>query len=147
MNTTIGVIADTHGLLRPEAVEILRRCDYILHAGDIGSQAVFWELNALAPTHAVRGNVDTGAWASNLPIRDLVEIEGRFFYLVHSIDMLDLDPAAADVDAVIFGHTHWPENYHKEGVLYFNPGSAGPLRYKKIVSMGRLFLLNSEMTS
>ena len=147
MSTTIGVIADTHGLLRPEAIDVLRGCDFILHAGDIGRQAVLSELEFIAPTYAIGGNIDKGGWAQDLPQKDFLEIDGCYFYLTHSLEALDLDPAAADIDAVIFGHTHWPESYTKEGVLYFNPGSAGPLRQKSTVSMGRIYTLQSGLTS
>ena len=102
----IGVIADTHGLLRPEAIESLKRCDLILHAGDVGNPDILQSLSTLAPTYAIRGNVDKGSWAMKLPEKDVLEVENKYFYLIHSIDDLDLDPAAAEFDAVIFGHSH-----------------------------------------
>ncbi|MCF8129408.1 MAG: metallophosphatase family protein [Deltaproteobacteria bacterium] len=137
----IGVIADTHGLLRPEIAEHLKGSQTILHAGDIGNLEVLEKLKSLAPVFAVRGNVDKGPWAKNLPIRDVVEIEDRLFYLVHSLDDLDLDPAGG-FHAVIYGHSHIPKRFYKEGVLYFNPGSAGPKRFKLPVTVGRITIFD-----
>jgi putative phosphoesterase len=134
----IGVISDTHGLLRPEAVAALQGCRLILHAGDIGGPEILQELRLIAPVTAVRGNVDQEAWAQVLPIRELIAMAGRFFYLLHRLDDLDIDPAAAGVAAVISGHSHHPRSHRKEGVLYFNPGSAGPKRWQLPVSVGLL---------
>jgi putative phosphoesterase len=133
----IGVIADTHGLLRPEIVEHLKDCQTIFHAGDIGSLEVLEQLKPIAPVFAVRGNVDKGPWAKNLPIREIVEIDDHLFYLVHQFDDLDLDPAGG-FHAVVYGHSHIPKRFYKEGVLYFNPGSAGPKRFNLPVTVGRI---------
>lgn len=147
MQSKVGVIADTHGLLRPEAIDFLKRCDLIVHAGDIGNSDILKSLRSIAPTYAIRGNIDKGSWAKELPGKDVLEVEGKFFYLIHNIDDLDLDPAAAEFDAVIFGHSHQPISYIKDGVLYFNPGSAGQRRFKLPVSIGRITVMNSRLES
>ena len=143
----VGVIADTHGLLRPEAIEFLKRCDSIVHAGDVGHPDILENLKALAPTFAIRGNIDQGSWAQKLSEKEVVEVEGKFLYVIHNLDDLDLDPFAAGFDAVIFGHSHMPGNYKKESVLYFNPGSAGPRRFKLPVSIGKITIVNSRIKS
>jgi len=135
---TIGLISDTHGLLRPEAVQALRGCDRILHAGDVGSPAVLDRLRALAPVTAVRGNTDLATWAEALPPLEVVEAGGLALCLVHDLDDLDLDPATAGFSAVVFGHSHHPESRRLGGVLYVNPGSAGPRRFDLPVSVGRV---------
>lgn len=147
MQFKIGVIADTHGLLRPEASEFLKRCDLIVHAGDVGNPDILKALRSIAPTYAIRGNVDKGSWAQGLPDKDVLEVEDKFLYLIHSLEDLDLDPVAAEFDAVIFGHSHRPESYEKDGVLYFNPGSAGQKRFKLPVSIGRITIKNSRLES
>jgi len=114
MQSKVDVIADTHGLLRPEAIEFLKRCDLIVHAGDVGNPDILKAIRFIAPTYAIRGNIDKGAWAKELPEKDVLEVAGKFFYLIHSIDDLDLDPAAAKFDAVIFGHSHQPISYKKK---------------------------------
>ena len=134
----IGVISDTHGLLRAEALEALASSQLIIHAGDIGSPEILPKLNALAPVHAVRGNVDTQPWAHEIPENTVVEVQGRLLYLLHDYKQLNLDPRASGFAAVIFGHSHVPKNETLKGVLYFNPGSAGPLRFRLPVSVGRL---------
>ncbi len=138
MSSKIGIIADTHGLLRDEAIENLKTCDFIFHAGDIGSPAILKGLRSIATTFAIRGNMDKGSWAKKLPEKDVVKIENKFFYLIHSLHDLDLDPSAAGFDAVITGHSHAPQSFEKKGVLYFNPGSAGPKRFRLPVTMGRI---------
>jgi uncharacterized protein len=140
MSFTIGVISDTHGLLRPEAVKIVEGCNAIIHAGDVGSLEVLSALKEIAPTYAVRGNVDNGPWAETLPVTDITLIEGRYFYIMHNPENIDIDPASAGIDAVISGHTHMPVLYKKKGVLYMNPGSIGPRRFTKPVSMGRIII-------
>jgi uncharacterized protein len=140
----IGVIADTHGLLRPEAVAFLKGCHYILHAGDVGKEAVLEELRPIAPTFAVRGNVDRDPWARRLPDKEVVEIGNRSFYLVHNIEDLDLDPSK-ELDAVIYGHSHIPKSYWKKGVIFFNPGGAGPRRFKLPISVGRITIRNDRI--
>jgi hypothetical protein len=144
---TVGVISDTHGLLRPQAIEFLRRCDLIVHAGDLGDPDILHTLESIAPTVAVRGNVDRGSWARALPLKDLVEACGKLLYVIHNLDELDLDPAAAEIDAVISGHSHMPASHEKDGVLYFNPGSAGPRRFKLPVSIGRITVTDSGLKS
>lgn len=134
----IGVISDTHGLLRPEAVAMLRGCDCILHAGDVGRLEVLEALREIAPTIAVRGNVDKGAWAESLPLTEVVEVGEHQLYMLHDISELDLDPAVASFAAVIHGHSHRTSAERKDGVLYLNPGSAGPRRLKLPVSVARI---------
>jgi uncharacterized protein len=147
MYKKVGVIADTHGLLRPEAIEFLKNCNLIVHAGDVGSPDILKALQDIAPTCAIRGNVDRGSWAQKLPEKDVVEVEGKFLYVLHNPDDLDLDPAAAGFDAVIFGHSHMPASCEKDGVLYFNPGSAGPRRFKLPVTIGRITIADSRLKS
>jgi putative phosphoesterase len=136
----IGVISDTHGLLRPQALAALRGCDPIIHAGDVGHPDVLDELGKLAPVFAVRGNVDGAVWAQALPQTRVVEIDGCLIYVLHIIEELDLDPPTAGFGAVIFGHSHQPNAEIRDGVLYFNPGSAGPRRFRLPVTVGRLTL-------
>ena len=147
MHSKVGVIADTHGLLRSEAIEFLKRCDLIVHVGDVGTPDILKALRSIAPTYAIRGNIDKGSWAQELPDKDVLEVEDKFLYLIHSIDDLDLDPVAAEFDAAIFGHSHRPKSYEKGGVLYFNPGSAGQKRFKLPVSIGRITIMNSRLES
>lgn len=142
----IGVISDTHGLLRPEAVEALRGSDAIIHAGDVGDPAILAKLREIAPVRAVRGNVDRGAWARNLPETNVLEVSGITIYILHIIEQLDLKPEAAGFAAVIYGHSHVPKQEMKSHVLYFNPGSAGPKRFKLPVSVGRLEIEAGRIT-
>jgi uncharacterized protein len=135
---TIGVISDTHGLVRPEALDALRGVERILHAGDIGAPDVLEALAALAPVTAVRGNNDKGAWARALPLVDLVEAGGHTLYVLHDVNELDLDPAVAGFAAVIAGHSHRPRNEVVDGVLWLNPGSAGPRRFSLPVTVARI---------
>ena len=135
----IGVISDTHGLLRPEVVAALKGAERIIHAGDVGDPAILDALAAIAPVLAVRGNIDRGAWANTLPATIVVEWGDRAIYVVHDIAELDLDPAAG-FHAVITGHSHRPAIQTKDGVLYFNPGSAGPRRFRLPITLGRLTL-------
>lgn len=134
----IGVISDTHGLLRPEALKALRGSQHILHAGDVGDSEILDKLATIAPVTAVRGNVDKAAWARNLPETEVLEIGGISIYVLHDIAQLDLKPEAAGFKAVIYGHSHVPKQETRSGVLYFNPGSAGPRRFKLPVCVGRL---------
>lgn len=140
MSYTVGIISDTHGLLRPKAKELLETCDAIIHAGDIGSEDILTSLKDFAPTYAVRGNVDWEPWARKLPINDVIEIAGRFFYIIHVLDNIDLDPVSGDIDAVISGHSHLPHIIENENVLYMNPGSAGPKRPGKPISIGKIVI-------
>ena len=134
----IGVISDTHGLLRREAITALQGSDHIIHVGDIGHPAILDRLNEIAPVTAVRGNVDKGAWVQKIPENNVLEVEGVSIYVLHILDELDLKPEAAGFAAVIYGHTHVSKQEVKNGVLYFNPGSAGPKRFNLPVSIGKL---------
>jgi putative phosphoesterase len=134
----LGVISDTHALLRPEAVEALRGSDRILHAGDIGAPEIFEALAKIAPVTAVRGNVDTATWARALPETEIIEAGGVSIYMLHDRGQLDLKPEAAGFRVVIYGHSHQPQIEEKNDVLYFNPGSAGPRRFSLPVSVGKL---------
>ena len=136
----LGVISDTHGLLRPEAVEALRGSDRILHAGDVGASEILEALAQIAPLTAVRGNVDSEPWARALPETEVVEAGGVCVYILHSLGPLDLKPEAAGFRVVVYGHSHQPKIEEKNGVLYFNPGSAGPRRSNLPVSVGRLVI-------
>lgn len=143
----LGVISDTHGLLRPEALEALQGVDAIVHAGDVDRPGILERLGEVAPVVAVRGNMDRGPWAASLPSTEAVEA-GRFrLFVVHDLATLDLDPAAAGMDAVIFGHTHRPERRRKDGVLYLNPGSAGPPRSDRPVTLARLALEGERLAA
>jgi len=142
---TIGVLSDTHGLLRPEAVEALAGVDHILHAGDVGDPRILDRLRALAPLTAIRGNVDVSGVCATLPATEAVELGGRLFYLVHSLADLDIDPLAAGVAAVVSGHSHRAEQRDHAGVLYLNPGSAGPRRFDLPVTLARLSLTDGAM--
>ncbi len=141
----VGVISDTHGLLRPEAFAALRGSDLIVHAGDIGAPEILDALRRLAPVTAVRGNVDRDSWAKRLPAAEVIECGLAQLYLLHDRKQLDLDPVAAGFLAVICGHTHRPSQERKKGVLYFNPGSAGPRRFRLPVSMGRLHIRDGKI--
>ena len=134
----IGVISDTHGLLRPEALELLRGANYIIHAGDVGDPEILDRLREIAPVVAVRGNIDRGTWANRFPATDILEVNGTSIYILHNIDDLDLNPKMAGFAAVVYGHSHVPEQETRSGVLYLNPGSAGPRRFKLPVTVGKL---------
>jgi putative phosphoesterase len=132
----IGVISDTHGLLRPEAVAALRGVEHILHAGDVGDSAIVDGLREIAPVTAIRGNVDVSGACAKLPATDVVELGGKLFYLVHSVHDLDINPVAAGVAMVVSGHSHKASVQVRDGVIYFNPGSAGPRRFSLPVTVG-----------
>ena len=134
----LGVISDTHGLLRPEARAALASVDRIIHAGDIDDRRTLQWLSTIAEVTAVRGNCDRGAWASALPDHDLITVEGFTICVVHDLEHLTVDPRAEGISAVVCGHTHQPRKEVLDGVLYFNPGSAGPRRYGRPVSLGKL---------
>lgn len=134
----LGIISDTHGLLRPEAVQALQGVDLIVHAGDVGDPEILTQLKRIAPVFAVRGNVDTESWAHELPLTTIVDASGISLYVLHNLQHLDIKPESAGVDAVISGHTHQPEQYDRAGVLYLNPGSAGPRRFHLPVSLALL---------
>ena len=132
----VGVISDTHGLLRPEAVAALRGVEHILHAGDVGDIAILDALREIAPVTAIRGNVDVSGACAELPATDVVELGDRLFYLVHSVHDLDINPVAAGVAMVVSGHSHKASVSVRDGVIYFNPGSAGPRRFSLPVTVG-----------
>ena len=140
---TVGVISDTHGLLRPEAVAALQGVNAILHAGDIGAPEVIHALERIAPVSAIRGNVDTDLWASVFPVTLTIELGGREFHLIHNIT--ELKKAPKGVAAVVFGHSHKAAVEDRGGVLYFNPGSAGPKRFKLPVSVGKIHIVDGEL--
>jgi uncharacterized protein len=141
----VGVISDTHGLLRPQAVAALRGSDLIIHAGDVGNPEVIKTLSGIAPTFAVRGNVDTAAWATDLPVTELVDVGERQFFVLHQISELDLDPATAGFAAVVFGHSHQPLIETRDGVLFLNPGSAGPRRFNLPIAVARVAISNGHL--
>jgi uncharacterized protein len=143
--TLVGVISDTHGLLRPEAIAALRGSDLIIHAGDVGKPEVIEELRAIAPTHVVRGNIDTASWAEALPMTACVDVGQRPFFVLHEIAQLDLDPAAAGFAAVVYGHSHQPAIETRAGVLFLNPGSAGPRRFKLPIAVARVVVSDREL--
>jgi putative phosphoesterase len=137
---TFGIISDTHGLLRPEARAALVSVDRIIHAGDIDDPSTLQWLNTIAPVIAVRGNCDRGGWARALPDHQLLTVEGYVIYVVHDLGCITVDPKTDGIKVVVCGHTHSPRNETCDGVLYFNPGSAGPCRYGKPVSLGKLHI-------
>ena len=135
-NRRVGVISDTHGLLRRQALNVFDGCELILHAGDIGEISVLDRLSEIAPVCAVRGNVDRGGATASIPLTEVIEFAGHAFYLLHNLDYLDLEPTAAGFSAVVFGHSHQPTISRRDGVLYFNPGSAGPKRFSLPICVG-----------
>jgi uncharacterized protein len=141
----VGVISDTHGLLRVEALDALRGAERIIHAGDIGSREILERLAKIAPVTAVRGNVD-GDWASAIPFTEVVEVEGISIYVLHILQQIDLKPEAAGFHVVVSGHSHEPKQEAKNGVLYFNPGSAGPRRFRLPVTVGRLAVERGQVS-
>jgi uncharacterized protein len=141
----IGIISDTHGLLRPEATDRLAGVDYIIHAGDIGRPEVISELRKIAPIMAIRGNIDRGEWAAEYPDTAVVKLGGRSIYVLHNLKELDLDPAAAGIDVVVSGHSHLPKIETVRGVLYLNPGSAGPRRFALPVALATLELIGDAL--
>jgi putative phosphoesterase len=134
----VGLISDTHGLLRPEAIAFLRGSDFIVHAGDIGDANVLNELRALAPVTAVRGNNDKGTWAEAISETEVLQIGDVFIYVLHNLAELDLDPVAAGFQVVVSGHSHHPLVEERDGVLYVNPGSSGPRRFKLPIAVAEL---------
>lgn len=144
--TTIGLISDTHGLLRPQVLAALRGSDAILHAGDIGDPAILTALGEIAPVTAVRGNNDMADWARRIPETADVMIGGITCHILHDLALLDVDPAASGVQVVVSGHSHRPLSQRKDGVLYINPGSAGPRRFTLPIAVGRLRLQDGRIT-
>ncbi len=143
---TIGVISDTHGLLRAEALAALQGSDFIIHAGDIGDPDILSALEKIAPVTAVRGNVDIEGWTRKIPTTHVLEAGGVSIYVLHDLQQLDLKPEAAKFAAVVYGHSHISKQEVKRGVLYFNPGSAGPKRFHLMTSVGRLSVSDGRVT-
>jgi putative phosphoesterase len=147
MNYRIGVISDTHGLLREEAIGLLKGVDLILHAGDVGNQELLDTLEKVAPVFAVRGNMDRGEWSQGLPQTQWVEVGEITIYILHDLDKLDLLPQAAGISMVVSGHTHQPEEEYRDGVYYLNPGSVGPRRFNKPVSMAIVEVMGRNLNA
>lgn len=143
----IGLISDTHGLLRPQATAFLQGCDHIVHGGDIGHAGILDELAAIAPLTAVRGNNDVGAWAERVPETELFRVGEIFLYALHDLALLDIDPQAAGVHVVVSGHSHKPAVVQRQGVLFVNPGSAGPRRFRLPVSVAELVVDDNGVVS
>ncbi len=144
----IGVISDTHGLLRPQVAPALAGVDRILHLGDVGKISILRELEKIAPVTAIRGNIDREGPCGELPETEVIFLEGHYIYLLHDLSTLHLDPAAARFAAVLYGHTHAPNFHKKKGVLYFNPGSCGPRRFELPVTVGLLTIeRDGELTA
>jgi putative phosphoesterase len=141
------VISDTHGLLRPQALEILQGSDHIIHAGDIGSEHILAELRKIAPLTVVRGNNDTQPWAQAIPETARVHVHGRLVYILHDVKTLDFDPEVAGVAVVIAGHSHKPAIIEKQGILFLNPGSAGPRRFNLPLSAARLYVSGTSVSA
>jgi uncharacterized protein len=141
----VGIISDTHGLLRPEAVQALQGCHHIIHAGDIGAPEIIPTLDKIAPVTAIRGNIDTEPWTAKFPPTEVVELDGVFLYVIHDVKAIDLNPRAAGFAAVISGHSHQPIQQWRDHVLYFNPGSAGPRRFKLPISLGILKIAGKKV--
>jgi uncharacterized protein len=142
----IGVISDTHGLLRSEATALLQGCDHILHGGDIGGEEILEQLAVLAPVSAVRGNNDTQAWAASLPDSRLLELAGVRWYVIHDLGRLSIEPCATGVQIIVSGHSHQPCLRERNGVIYLNPGSAGPRRFKLPISIAEVRIAGSVIT-
>jgi putative phosphoesterase len=136
----ILILSDTHGLLRPEVLPHLQGADHILHAGDVGNADILDMLRSIAPTTAIRGNIDTFGPCASLPATEVLELGGCLIYMLHSIDDIDLSPRAAGMGLVIYGHSHKPSITHRDGVMYLNPGSAGPRRFSLPISMAELII-------
>jgi len=136
----LGVLSDTHGLLRPEVLPALEGVDAILHAGDVGDAGILDQLRAIAPVYAIRGNVDTKGPTASLRPQEAIELGGHFIYMLHSVDQLDIHPKASGITAVVYGHSHKPLIEYKHGVLFLNPGSCGPRRFSLPVSVAYMYL-------
>ena len=147
----VGVISDTHGLLRPEALQALEGAEHILHAGDVGNPEILSALNRVAPITTIRGNIDEGGACGHLPATELIELGGNSIYMLHDVKKLDLNPAAAGIAAVVFGHSHKPLLEWRRGVLFLNPGSAGPRRFQLPLTVACLHIeaagLNAQIVT
>ena len=143
----VGLISDTHGLLRPEAEAAMIGCDYIVHAGDIGDATILTKLSVIAPVTAVRGNTDKGAWAKTVPLSKVLQVGEIFIYVLHDLAELDLDPAAAGFQVIVSGHSHHPLIQKRKGVLYVNPGSAGPRRFKLPIAVAELHISGTTINT
>lgn len=141
----IGIISDTHGRLTKQALEALKGSELIIHAGDVGDPEILKILEKIAPVYAVRGNTDIDRWGQTLPMTQAVEAGGMSFYILHNIATLNIDPNAAGFDAVIYGHSHMPKEERRGGVLYFNPGSAGPKRFQLPICLGRMEIIGKQI--
>ncbi|NLJ41964.1 MAG: metallophosphoesterase family protein [Clostridiales bacterium] len=141
----IGVISDTHGKLTKQALEALKGSEIIIHAGDVGGAEILKALEEVAPVYAVRGNTDISEWGRTLPMTQMLEAGGKTIYVLHDIATMDLNPQAANIDIVIYGHSHIPKEERQDGILYFNPGSAGPRRFRLPVCLGRIRVENGEI--
>jgi uncharacterized protein len=141
----VALLSDTHGLMRPEARAFAAGCDYIIHGGDIGSAEILDELAAMAPLIAVRGNNDKQAWAAHLPETEMIRVGGAFVYVIHDVSQLDIEPHAAGVQVIVSGHSHKPLVEQRNGILYVNPGSCGPRRFKLPISVGELMVNGAEV--
>ena len=145
LSPMIGVISDTHGLLRPEAIEHLQDCDLIIHGGDVNSQEILDQLAEIAPVKVVRGNVDRGPFGASLPHSEVVEYQGHSIYVIHDIGDLQIDPKAAGFRMVIYGHSHIPKIEHRNGVIFFNPGSAGRRRFTLPITAGKIRVIDGDL--
>ena len=138
MRTRVGLISDTHGLMRPEALDLLRGCDHIVHGGDIGGNAILEALRGIAPLTVVRGNNDKGAWADALAETETLELGGARIHVIHDLALLDVEPSTSGIHVVVSGHSHKPLVEHRGAVLYVNPGSAGPRRFRLPIALARM---------
>lgn len=145
MTTTVGLISDTHGLLRPEALDALAGVDLLIHGGDIGKPAILDALRAIAPLTIVRGNNDRAEWAEHIPDSAVLDVESVRIYTLHDLKLLDLDPADERIQVVVAGHSHRPTVNERDGVLYVNPGSAGPRRFSLPISVARLEIAGANV--
>ncbi len=141
----IGVISDTHGLIRKSVVKSFNDVDLIVHAGDVGKPEVLETLQSINKVYPVRGNVDNGKWTDNLPFTEVVQVGQVYLYVIHDLDTLDLDPEAAGFNVVISGHSHIPKIEERNGILFINPGSAGPRRFKYPISIAFLYIKGAEI--
>lgn len=144
---TIGLISDTHGLLRPEALTALQGVDHILHAGDVGKDHILPELEKIAPVTVVKGNIDKAAFAAGYPMYEIIELGGIYFYMIHILKDMDIDPEGAGIHVVVYGHSHRPSIKKHHGVLYVNPGSAGPRRFSLPITVAKIEIENQEVVA